>query len=465
MPQRAKGEGRRPSWAWWGRPGEDVSLRHAVRILRTAGALEEVVCGGGPPLDRTLRRYQQDHRAMGRSDRLLLGGAVYGLARNRDALRAALPEAVPGDGSLLLLALLDEKRCDPGKVPHLPDGALPWVRALERLDRLRDQAVARIAAVVGDPLGGTSAQVRHSLALLFSVPEWWFARGPWPTVGAALRELARLKRPQGLTLRAQAHRGTRDEAVQALRAEGFPARPTARSPWGIRVDGRHNVLASPLYREGWVEVQDEGSQLVACLCDPKPAERILDLCAGGGGKALALASMLGGRGVVVAHDADPRRLEDTRRRARRAGLGNLRVVPGASDVEALGPFGLVLVDAPCSSSGTLRRNPDVAWRWSEADALRLAGVQREILDRAATLVEPGGTLIYATCSLLDPENAEQARAFAARHPAFVPAPPGDRRGHGPLLDLPGAGEGWFRLPADLDGYEGDAFFLARFRRS
>ncbi len=455
----------RPRWAWWGRPGEDVSLRHAVRILRSAGSLEELVCGGGAPLDRALRRYQQHHKAMGRSDRLLLGTAVYGLARNREALRLALPDAVPGDGHLLLLALLDQQRGDPGKVPHLPEGALPWVLALERLGRLREQAVSQISAAARLSLAGVDPLVLRALSVLFSVPEWWFARGPWSTVGAAVRELSRLKRPQGLTLRAQAHRGTRDEAVRILRAEGFPARPTHRSPWGIRVEGRHNVLASPPYREGRVEVQDEGSQLVACLCDPKPGERILDLCAGGGGKALALASMLGGKSSVIAHDVDPGRLADTRRRARRSGLGNVRVVESLPDVERLGPFGLVLVDAPCSSSGTLRRNPDVAWRWSEADALRLVALQAELLDRAAGLVQAGGTLVYATCSLLECENGEQARGFAARHPEFAPAPPGDRREHAPLLDVPAADQGWFRLAADLDEYEGDAFFFARFRRA
>ncbi len=455
----------RPRWAWWGRPGEDVSLRHAVRILRSAGSLEELVCGGGAPLDRALRRYQQHHKAMGRSDRLLLGTAVYGLARNREALRLALPDAVPGDGHLMILALLDQQRGDPGKVPHLPEGALPWVLALERLGRLREQAVSQISAAARLSLDGADPLVLRSLSLLFSVPEWWFARGPWSTVGAAVRELSRLKRPQGLTLRAQAHRGPRDEAVQALRAEGFPARPTHRSPWGIRVEGRHNVLASPPYREGRVEVQDEGSQLVACLCDPKPGERVLDLCAGGGGKALALASMLGGKGSVIAHDVDPGRLADTRRRARRSGLGNVRAVESLSEVERLGPFGLVLVDAPCSSSGTLRRNPDVAWRWSEADALRLVAVQAELLDRAAGLVQGGGVLVYATCSLLECENGEQVRGFAARHPEFAPAPPGDRREHTPLLDVPGADQGWFRLAADLEDYEGDAFFVARFRRT
>jgi 16S rRNA (cytosine967-C5)-methyltransferase len=133
-------------------------------------------------------------------------------------------------------------------------------------------------------------------------------------------------------------------------------------------------------------------------------------------------------------------------------------------VDRLGPYDLVLVDAPCSSSGTLRRNPDVAWRWPREAAARLNETQRRILDRAAALVAPGKTLVYVTCSLLPAENSDQVEAFLARHPEFSLHPPGDRRAHGPLLDVPGASTGAFRLPADLPDYSGDAFFVARLRR-
>ncbi|MBI5015115.1 MAG: RsmB/NOP family class I SAM-dependent RNA methyltransferase [Deltaproteobacteria bacterium] len=456
-----------PDWAWWGEGPGPVPLAHAVRVIQQGARFEEAVLAGdrtGPPLDRALQAYQREHRAMGRNDRLLLGAAVFGLARNRDAIRRALPGAEPGRGSHLLLALLDGLAVEPERVPGLPGGPEPWRRAAQALADVRAEGVRVAQRTRSTPLNALSASARSNLAALFSVPDWWFENGPWDTVGQATEELARLKRPQQLCLRAQAHRGNRESAVAALSALGIPVRSTLRSPWGVLVEGRHNVLGTDVVRRGVVEVQDEGSQLVACLCDPRPNERILDLCAGGGGKTLALASMMGGRGLVIAHDAATARLADTRLRARRAGLGNVRVVAGADEVERLGPYDLVLVDAPCSSSGTLRRNPDVAWRWPRDSVVQLTDTQARILDHAAGLVAPGKTLVYVTCSLLPAENGRQIEAFLGRHPEFDFFPLGDRRSHGPLLDVSGADRGAFRLPADLARYSGDAFFLARLRR-
>ncbi len=456
-----------PSWAWWGREPPGLPLRHAVRLLRQASDLEELACGDGegrPPLDRALQAYQRSHKALGRTDRLVLGTALYSFARNREVLRAALPAAVPGDGGLLLLGLLDALAADPGDVPHLPEGVAPWLAARDRVAALRVGWLRTLEAAPQTPLGDASPALRAAVEGLFSVPSWWLDRGPWETVGAAVGELARLRRPQQLQLRAQAHRLTQREALEELRREKISVKATLRSPWGIRIDGRHNVLALEVVRRGDLEVQDEGSQLVACACDPKPGERVLDLCAGGGGKTLALAAALQGRGQVVAHDADPRRLEDAKRRARRAGLGNVRVVADRGELDRLGAFDQVLVDAPCSSTGTLRRNPDVAWRWSPAALDRLVALQATILDDAAGRVAPGGTLVYATCSLLEPENGAQTRAFLTRHGDFAPAPLGDRTAHAAFADLPSDADGGLRLRADLPRYGGDGFYLARLRR-
>ncbi|MFU8858515.1 MAG: hypothetical protein ACNA8S_16105, partial [Deferrisomatales bacterium] len=282
----------RPGWAWWGaRPAGELPLRHAVRILRAAAPLEEVVFSGGRPLDRALRHYQAEHPKMGRTDRLLLGTALYGLARNRELLRCVLPDALPGDGEHLILAFLDARGEDPGKVAHLPGGPLVWVQRLEAADSLRRRWTATLEASWKAPPTGLPRAVSEALEGLLGVPAWWLREGPWGTIGEAVRELAKLKRPQNLILRAQpATPEGRAGALAGLRDLGVPCRPTRRSPWGIVVDGRHNVLGSAPYREGRIEVQDEGSQLVVCLCDPKPGERVLDYCAGGGGKALALGA-------------------------------------------------------------------------------------------------------------------------------------------------------------------------------
>lgn len=440
-------------------------MRHAVRILEQAAELERVVFQAGQPLDRTLQRYHRANKKMGRNDRAIVAEAVYSLARNRQLMRAALPDEMPGRGRLLILALLDRLKVrDPGKVPHLPEGMRGWLAALDRIDRLRVSWTSALEKGWAHSPGRLPESGRNAWTGLTSVPVWWLDLGPWETVGEAVREVAALRRPQSLTLRVQPHRATREEALEALRELGIPGRPTPRSPWGIRVHGRHNVLATPLYRDGTVEVQDEGSQLVACLCDAKPTQRVLDLCAGGGGKSLALGSAMGGRGIVVAHDLNAARLRDTRLRARRSDLGNIRVEEDAGALEGHGPFDLVLVDAPCSSTGTLRRNPDVAWRWSREDVDRLVGLQAGILDRAADLVAPGGYLVYATCSLLEVENGAQVSALLERRGDLEPAPPGELRGHEPLLDVPGAETGACRLPAHLPRYDGDGFFMARLRK-
>lgn len=459
-----------PNWAWWGRGGAAVPLGHAVAVLRRAAHFEELVlaggggAAGGAPLDRALQEYQRGNRAMGRNDRLLLGTAVYGLARNRELIGRALPGETAGRGSHLLLALLDALTVAPESVPNLPGGPESWRQAALRLAGARAEGVRAVERCRGDSPRQLPGGTLSVLAALFGVPPWWLEEGPWETVGQAAEEFARLKLPQQLCLRAQAHKTSREAALSGLAELGIPARPTARSPWGILVEGRHNVLATDWVRSGAVEVQDEGSQLAACLCDPRPDERVLDLCAGGGGKTLALAALLGGRGQVFAHDAVARRLADTRVRARRAGLGNIRVVEAKEEVDRLAPFDLVLVDAPCSSSGTLRRNPDVAWRWPREAVARLTDTQRRLLDRAADLVAPGKTLVYVTCSVHPAENSAQVEAFLARRPEFSLHPPGDRRAHGPLLDVPGAPTGAFRLSANLPDYSGDAFFLARLQR-
>ncbi|HSH70295.1 MAG TPA: hypothetical protein VK997_10285, partial [Deferrisomatales bacterium] len=190
---------------------DDLNLRHAVRILQTARELEALFdpdAPPGPPLDRVLQRYQRAHPKMGRRDRLVLGTAVYHLARGRTLLLEAGREFAAGEGNLLLLGLLDAM-ADPealGQIPHLPGGVRPWSRRLSWLSGERENLVACLEAAGETPLAGAPRAVAAALARLFSVPEWWLADGPWQTVAQATAELAVLRQPQGLTLRVQAHR-------------------------------------------------------------------------------------------------------------------------------------------------------------------------------------------------------------------------------------------------------------------
>ena len=194
------------------------------------------------------------------------------------------------------------------------------------------------------------------------------------------------------------------------------------SPWGLRIEGRRPVTSGPAFQSGLVEIQDEGSQLVAALVDARPGMRVCDYCAGAAGKTLALAAAMGNRGQVVACDVSAARLDNAVRRLRRAGAHNVerhKLAPGDKWAKRhAGVFDRVLVDAPCTGAGTWRRNPDARLRLKETDLAELLPKQAAILNDAARLVRIGGRLVYATCSLLPVENEAQVSQFLAAHSGF-----------------------------------------------
>ena len=239
-------------------------------------------------------------------------------------------------------------------------------------------------------------------------------------------ELAALGEPAPLDLRVNLLKGTRDEARAALAAEGWQAEPTPLSPWGLRIAGRRPVTTGPAFQSGLVEIQDEGSQLVAALAGVAPGMRVADWCAGAGGKTLAMAMLMQNRGHLLACDVSATRLDGAVRRLRRAGVHNVeRHLFVAGDKWAkrrARTFDRVLVDAPCTGTGTWRRNPDARLRLQQTDLDELLPKQAAILDAAQAVVRVGGRLVYATCSLLAEENEAQVISFLARHPAFRLAP-------------------------------------------
>jgi 16S rRNA (cytosine967-C5)-methyltransferase len=258
------------------------------------------------------------------------------------------------------------------------------------------------------------------------VPDWVYSKLQ-ARFGADLAgELAALAQPPALDLRVNLLKGTREHAREALAAEGVEALPTPLSPWGLRVAGRRPVTALQAFRSGLVEIQDEGSQLVAGLVDARPGQRVCDYCAGAGGKTLAIAMTMENRGHVAACDVSEVRLDGAVRRLRRAGVHNAeRHLLAAGDrwvKRRARSFDRVLVDVPCTGTGTWRRNPDARRRLNESDLAELLPKQASILDAASGLVRSGGRLVYATCSLLPEENEAQVDAFLARTPAFELTP-------------------------------------------
>jgi 16S rRNA (cytosine967-C5)-methyltransferase len=236
----------------------------------------------------------------------------------------------------------------------------------------------------------------------------------WPLVES-------LNQPAGLDLRVNTAKAKRADVQKALQQEGISAIPTPFSPWGLRLEDKPALNKSACFLRGEVEVQDEGSQLLALLLDPKRGEMVVDFCAGAGGKTLALGAAMRNTGRLYAFDTSAHRLDALKPRLARSGLSNIHPAAIAHErderIKRLsGKIDRVLVDAPCSGLGTLRRNPDLKWRQNEAVVQAFSETQTAILHSAARLLKPGGRLVYATCSLLVQENEAIAEAFTQTHP-------------------------------------------------
>ncbi len=302
------------------------------------------------------------------------------------------------------------------------------------------------AAVLRQLDGHTLEHPDMPLAVRLEVPDWLLPALQARFGAAIVPEMVAALEPATLDLRVNLLAGTLEAAQAALAAEQLETVPTPLSPWGLRIEGRRAVTSGPAFQSGLVEIQDEGSQLVAALVGAGPDMRVVDYCAGAGGKTLAMAMTMNNRGHMVACDVSASRLDGAVRRLRRAGVHNVeRHLLAAGDKWAkrrAGGFDRVLVDAPCTGTGTWRRNPDARYRLREQDLAELLPKQASILDAAARLVRPGGRLIYATCSLLPAENEAQVDGFLGRTEGFrvipaaegwtLPTPP---PGPGPFLSL------------------------------
>jgi len=250
-----------------------------------------------------------------------------------------------------------------------------------------------------------------------------------------MREMRAMQEPATLDLRVNSLKATREEILVALKELGLNAKPCSLSPWGVRVYERPSLSSLSMLKNGLVEIQDEGSQMVALVTGAKPGERVVDFCAGAGGKTLAIGAMMQNKGRILACDVLERRLQSSTERFRRAGLHNIEIRAMSSErdpwvkkhaykKDKSTGFDCVLTDAPCSGTGTWRRNPDARWRELGPGLEKLLKLQAEILDSAARLVKPEGRLVYATCSFLPSENEEQIDKFLAAHPDFKLSPCG-----------------------------------------
>lgn len=282
--------------------------------------------------------------------------------------------------------------------------------------------------LLGRLQGGSLEHPEMPEEVLAECPGWAFEPLRHRFGPAFGREMAAMLTPPPLDLRVNPLKTSQAAVLDALARLGLPAQACRMAPHGVRVADRPSLSRLPMLKTGEAEIQDEGSQLVAMLVDARPGDRVVDFCAGAGGKTLAIATQMANKGLVIACDVAEGRLKRAAERFRHAGLHNIqtRLLAGERDKwvkRHKGGFDRVLVDAPCSGTGTWRRNPDARWRAQEEGGLEaLQALQANILDSAARLVKPGGRLVYATCSLLPDENEAQVERFLAAHPDFQVVP-------------------------------------------
>lgn len=356
------------------------------------------------PADALLSRHFREHRQLGARDRAFLAETLYAILRRlRSLRRLAGEDAAP---RALLLAWLARfggwnlQRLE----PHTTPAEREWIQQIK---------AANLES-------GTLADAAE-------LPDW-LADRLLAQLGAAdtVLQLAHaLNRPAPLDIRTNTLRAAPADTAALLAADGIASTPAPLAPHGLRLEGKPALHKHPLYLDGTIEVQDAGSQLLAPLLDPQRGEAICDFCAGAGGKTLHLGALMRNTGRLYALDISEKRLDKLRPRATRAGLTNIHPILIAHEHDArlkrlAGKMDRVLVDAPCSGLGTLRRNPDLKWRQTPETIARLTEQQLAILTAAAKLVAPGGRLLYATCSLLAEENDAIADAFAAAHSQFTP---------------------------------------------
>ena len=350
------------------------------------------------PADQCLSRYFRDHRILGQNDRAFVAETVFTVLRRKRSLESAAGAAQPE--ALLAAALL--------RVQGLSARVLQDLFEESLLRKLREAPAHEFPA-----------------AIRADLPDWlWERLAQQQGADEALRIAQGLLNPAPLDLRVNLARLDRLTARTRLAEDGIEAAETPYSPAGLRLAGKPAINRHRLFAQGLVEVQDEGSQLLAWLLAPRRGEMLADYCAGAGGKALAAAMLMRGTGRIYAMDVSAKRLAALGPRAARAGITNVHtLVLGEDDARArrlAGKLDRVLVDAPCSGFGTLRRNPDLKWRHGPQAVVELAAKQRRILEAAARLLKNGGRLLYATCSILHEENDAVTSDFQREHPEFTP---------------------------------------------
>ena len=368
-------------------------LDAVITAIRTVLPLEY-------PADAILRRFFKENPTLGAHDRAFIAESVFGLLRHRFFLESLAPRSTPR--ALVLAYIVKFEGTNLRELASL-------------ISETEKKWLADIKAI---PISSRSLSVQAEF------PEWLVEKLQQFMPDEQILDLGfSLQKSAPLDLRVNTLLAKRDQVLEILKNDGFDAEATPYSPCGIRINGKPAINRHALFLSGKIEVQDEGSQLLGYLLAPKRGEMVVDFCAGAGGKSLLLGALMNSKGRLYAFDVSEKRLQNLKPRFKRQGLSNLHAQRIAhendSKVKRLaGKIDRVLVDAPCSGLGTLRRNPDLKWRQSPLSIEELKTKQAAILLAAAHLLKPGGRLVYATCSFLPEENQAIITEFLAQHPEF-----------------------------------------------
>ena len=356
------------------------------------------------PADGLLHQFFRANPQLGARDRSVVAEGLFGYLRRKRSLETTADTHSP---LLLALATLAKDGHSIRELsPLLSDRESGWLEQLK------------------------AKRVELSPAIAHDVPDWL-----WDRLGAEYSDEERdamtraWLQPAPLDIRINPLQTTREEAQKKLAAAGIDARPTPLSPYGLRVDGRPALNRVEAFIKGDIEVQDEGSQLLAMLVAPTRNEMVVDFCAGAGGKTLLMGALMHNQGRLYAFDTSEKRLSNLKPRLKRSGLSNIHPQLLAHENDAkvkrlAGKIDRVLIDAPCSGLGTLRRNPDLKWRQTPEAVAELSAKQGAILESASRLPKPGGRIVYATCSMLPEENRDVVNGFLERHPEYFLVPAG-----------------------------------------
>lgn len=397
--------------------GHIVELLDAFRVSQT-------------PADGLAREFFRKRHYLGSRDRRFIAEVFFGVLRHFKRLRHRSTQTLhalgipplPSQPSLMFVAAHELLMNNPPPVTLRDQMAGLWLAFVPDVDCL---SFCERFTEVDESLGDDPAErisILHSMPG-FVVRQWLQRYGERET-----EELCRtLNEPAPVTMRVNTLKTDIRSCRDLLRVEGLLVRPTLLSPVGLIADRRFAAQSHRSFRDGLFEMQDEGSQILSMLVDPHPGETVVDACAGGGGKSLHMAALMQNRGVLIAMDVDEGRLRNTSVRAERAGVTLLQIRHAAGEgtqfPDLAGRADRVLVDAPCTGVGTIRRNPGLKLRVSEELVHERVLTQRTLLDRYASLVRPGGRLVYSTCSLLREENEDVVSWFLSAHPEFTLVPP------------------------------------------